>query len=151
MRGFQIVVLTCAIATSLLAANGPFAGTWKLNAGKSKFATGTAMTDATVTFEMVGDQWKRVATGTDPDGKQFNENSTIAWDGKDHAIDEPGMTVAVNTLNDRAIRFILKHEGKVVVSGRLVVSKDGKTMTAYEKGEDMKGRKLDNVEVFDKQ
>jgi hypothetical protein len=42
-------------------------------------------------------------------------------------------------------------DGKVVSSGHAEVSKDGKTMTATFKGEDPKGRKFNNVEVFDKQ
>jgi hypothetical protein len=61
------------------------------------------------------------------------------------------MTVAVNVLNDNAIKFMVKHEGKFVIGGRLVISKDGKTMTAYAKGSDPQGRKVDNVEVFEKQ
>jgi hypothetical protein len=32
-----------------------------------------------------------------------------------------------------------------------LVSKDGKTMTGTAKGEDQKGRKIDNVEVYEKQ
>jgi hypothetical protein len=42
-------------------------------------------------------------------------------------------------------------EGKVVSTGKLVVSPDAKTMTGTAKGEDQKGRKFDNTEVFDKQ
>jgi hypothetical protein len=45
----------------------------------------------------------------------------------------------------------VKREGKVIDSIRAVVSKDGKTMTSYEKGEDPKGRQIDNTDVFEKQ
>lgn len=49
-------------------------------------------------------------------------------------------------------RFVtVRADGKVVSSGGLVVSKDGKTMTGTAKGEDQKGRKIDNVEVYEKQ
>ena len=150
MHGFKLLTAFCVFSTVVLAANDAFVGTWKLNPAKSKFSQGTAYKDATVTFEAVGDQWKRTATGTDADGKPINENSTVAWDGKDHPIEE-GMTVAVNVLNDNAIKFMIKHEGKFVIGGRLVISKDGKTMTAYAKGSDPQGRKVDNVEVFEKQ
>jgi hypothetical protein len=101
MRGRQLLTALCVFSAALVGAGNPIAGTWKLNPEKSKSAPGTAIKEMTVTFEPVGDQWKRVATGTGSDGKAFNQNSTIAWDGKDHAIDEPGMTVAVTQVDDR--------------------------------------------------
>jgi len=151
MRGFQFLSALCVFSISMVAAESPFVGTWKLNTSKSKSAPGTAVKEMTVTFEAVGDQMKRVATGTDPDGQPINQNSTIAWDGKDHPIDAPGITVAVNKVNDRTLNVTLKQEGKVIDSIRAAISKDGKTMTSYEKGQDPKGRKLDNKDVFEKQ
>ncbi len=151
MQGFRLLTAVCAVSMSLIAANNPFIGTWKLDASKSQFAPGTETKDLTMTFEAVGDQVKRVATGTDPDGKPINENSTIRWDGKDHSIDQPGMTVAVSSVNDRTIRFTVKQQGNVVLSGRAAVSENGNTMTASEKGEDPKGRAVDNRYVFEKQ
>jgi len=150
MRGCQLLTALFVFSAALVAADSPFAGTWKLNTAKSKSAPGTAIKEMTVTFEPVRDQWKRVATGTDSDGKALNQNSTIAWDGKDHAIDEPGTTVAVTQVNDRTLNVTVKHEGAVVDSVHVVISKNGKTMTVSEKGQDPKGRKLDNVEVFEK-
>ena len=104
-----------------------------------------------MTFQAVGDQWKRTATGIDADGKPVDENSTIAWDGKDHAIDQPGIMVAVTQVNDRTLNVKVKREGTVVNSVHVVVSDDGKTLTAREKGQDPKGRMLDNTGVFERQ
>jgi hypothetical protein len=59
--------------------------------------------------------------------------------------------VAVKSVNDRTLNVTAKVNGKVVSSGRAVVSRDGKTMTSSFKGEDAKGRKFDNVEVFERQ
>jgi hypothetical protein len=151
MRGLPLLTALCVFSTALVAADNAFVGTWKLDPAKSKFAPGTALKDMTVTFEAVGDQMKRVASGTDPDGQPINQNSTIAWDGKDHPIDTPETTVAVNQVNDRTLNVTIKRGGKVVDSVRAVVAKNGKTMTSTEKGEDPKGRKLDNVYVFEKQ
>jgi hypothetical protein len=151
MRGCQLLTAVCLFSAALVAADNPFAGTWKLNTSESKSAPGTALKELTVTFEPVGDQWKRVATGIDADGKPINQNSTIAWDGKDHPIDEPGITVAVTQVNDRTLNARVKREGAVIDSIHAVISKNGKTMTVSEKGQDQNGRKLDNVEVFEKQ
>jgi hypothetical protein len=151
MRGFRIVVCLSLISVALSAADSPFAGTWKLNTAKSKSVPGTEVKELTMSFQAMGDQWKRVATGIDADGKPVDENSTIAWDGKDHPIDQPGITVAVNQVNDRTLNVKVKREGEVVNSVHVVVSDDGKTLTAHEKGQDPKGRKLDNIGVFEKQ
>jgi len=151
MRVFHALCAFCVVSTALLAAESPFVGTWKLNTGKSRSTPGTAVKEMTVTFEAVGNESKRGPTGTDGDGQPINQDSTIAWDGRDHAIDAPGMTVAVKQVNDRTLSVTVKQEGKVVDSVRAVVSKDGKTMTSYEKGQDPKGRKLDNTDVFEKQ
>jgi hypothetical protein len=151
MRGCQLLTVLCLFSVLLVAADSPFAGTWKLNTSKSKSAPGTAIKEMTMTLEPAGDQWKRVATGTDSDGKTFNQNSTIPWDGKDHAVDEPGITVAVSQVNDRTLNVTVKREGTIVGSDHVVVSKNGKTLTSTEKGQDPKGRKLDNIEVFEKQ
>jgi hypothetical protein len=84
-----------------------------------------------------------------------NVSSTIPCDGKDHKVDSPDgppVTVAVKSVNDRTMDVKVKSaEGKILTSGKAVVSRDGKTMTSSFKGEDRKGRKFDNVEVFDKQ
>jgi hypothetical protein len=154
MRAFQLLTALCVFSLSMVAADNPFVGTWKLNTEKSKFAPGTAYKEMNVTFEAAGDQMKRTVTGVDPDGEQVNTSSLIPWDGNFHKIDAPdgpAISVAVKKLNDRTLNVKVKQEEKVVDIIRAAVSKDGKTMTVTEKGEDPKGRKLDNVEVFEKQ
>jgi hypothetical protein len=151
MSRLRCLIAICVFATALLAADNPFVGTWKLNLAKSKFAPGTQPKEVTVVFEAAGDQIKRVVTGVDEDGQPINENDTIAWDGQDHGINQPGLTVAVTKISDRAVKFALKREGKVLASGRATVSKDGKSIISTEKGEDLKGRKLDSVETLEKQ
>ena len=151
MRGLRFVGVTLILCGASFAANTAFMGTWKLNKEKSTFSPGTEPKELTVTFEAVGDKVKRVASGIDADGKPINENSTIAWDGTDQKVDEPGITVAVKPVDDQTVDYTVKSDGKVIVTGHVVASSDGKTVTAKEQGVDEKGRKLDNTEVFDKQ
>ena len=142
MRGLRRLIATCVFSTALFAANSPYAGTWKLNTAKSKFAPGTGMKEAAVTFEAVGDQMKRTVAGVDSDGQQMNESSTIAWDGKDHKIADEGgaaITAAVNKVNDRTLHVIVKNNGKLMETVHAVVSSDGKKMTATVKGQDCQG------------
>ena len=138
-----------AFSVTLVAAENPFVGTWKLNNAKSKFAPDTETKEMKVVFEESGGQVKRVATGIDSDGEPVAETSVVAWDGKDHTIPGPGMTVAV-VRSGRTLNVTLKREGKVVENAKLTVSKSGKTMTVIEKGVDQKQRALDNTEIFEK-
>ena len=153
MRALHLLPAFCVFSAILTAADNPFVGTWKLNTAKSKGTAGTMFKEQTVIFETDGNDIKRTLTGVDPDGQKINTSATIPWDGKEHKVDGPmgPAMVAVKSINDHAVNVTVKVNGKVVASGRSVVSKDGKTMTASFKGEDPKGRKIDNVEVFDKQ
>jgi hypothetical protein len=154
MRGLQLLIAIGVFSTALVAADSPFLGTWKLNPAKSKATPGTALKEMTVKFEKDGEHIKRTATGVDSDGNPVSQMATMPWDGKEHKIDNPAgptITVAVKPKNDHSLDVTIRADGKVVSSGGLVVSKDGKTMTGTAKGEDQKGRKIDNVEVYEKQ
>jgi hypothetical protein len=67
----------------------------------------------------------------------------MAFDGKDHTVDEPGMTIAVAQVDDYTLNVTVKKYGRVVDSDHTVVSKDGKRMTV--------SKDNDTVLVFEKQ
>jgi hypothetical protein len=158
MRIQRYAAAVCLFATGLVAAGNPFLGTWKFNSAKSKFRAGQAPKDLVVTFEADGDKVRRIAKGTDAEGKPIMQGGpagdSIPWDGKDQAIDVPEgpkMTVAVKRLNDHTNSVTVKRDGKVVMTIRSVVSKDGRTMTNTAKGQDEKGQPFEAVEVMDRQ
>ncbi len=154
MRALYYVAAVCVFSVALVAADNPFIGTWKLNTEKSKGTPETMSKEENVVFAADGKKVKRIVTGIDADGKPINMSASIPWDGKEHKVENPNgapVMVAVKNVNDRTINVKVKANGKLVSSGQVAVSNDGKTMTASFKGEDPKGRKLDNVEVFDKQ
>src|SRR4051812_14030653 len=153
MRGLDLIALSCVFSVGLVAADNAFLGTWKLNVAKSKGTPGTMSKEETVVFAADGNGVKRTATGVDADGQKIDMSATIPWDGKEHKVDGPTgpAMVAVKSINDQTLNVTVKVNDKVVSTGRVVVSKEGKTMTASFKGEDPKGRKFDNTEVFEKQ
>jgi hypothetical protein len=155
MRRLNLIAAFCVCSVALVAADNPFLGTWKLNPAKSKGTPGTLDKEATVTFAADGDGIKRTVTGVDGDGQKLDMSATIPWDGMEHKVDGPNgappAMVAVKTVNANTLNVTVKVNDKVVASGRTVVSKDGKKMTAAFKGEDPKGRKFDNVEVYERQ
>ena len=154
MPGLKSLTAICVFSAALFAADNPFLGTWKMNVAKSKGTPGTLAKEATVKFEAVGDEIKRTVTGTDGDGQPMKMEGTLSWDGKEHKVDNPdgsSVMVAVKKVNDHTLDVTVNQNGKLLQTVKAVVSKDGKTMTATVKGEDPKGRKLDNVEVLEKQ
>jgi hypothetical protein len=153
MRGFGYIAAFCFFSVVLVAADNPFFGTWKLNPAKSKGTPGTMSKEEMVVFESDGGGVKRIVTGVDADGQKINLSATVPWDGKEHKVDGPmgPAMVAVKPSNDHTLKVTMNVNGKVVLSGRAVVSKNGKTMTTTFKGEDPKGRKIDNVGVYEKQ
>ena len=151
MRG--LLAAFCLFSVALVAADNPFLGTWKLNTAKSKGTPGTMEKEATQVFETDGNGIKRTLTGIDADGKPIKMSSTIPWDGMEHKVDGPTgpAMVAVKKINDHTVNVTVKVNGKIVVSGKSVVSKDGKTITEMFKGENLAGKKFDNVTIYEKQ
>jgi len=150
----HLVTAFCVFSVVLTAADNPFLGTWKLNTAKSKGTPDTMEKESTVVFASDGNGIKRTVTGIDSDGKPIHLSATIPWDGMEHKVNGPDgapAMVAVKTVNPNTLDVTVKVNGKVVSSGKVVVAKNGKTMTSTFKGEDPKGRKIDNVEVYEKQ
>jgi len=146
------------ISTALVAADNPFLGTWKLNTSKSKASPTPVAQSMTVKFESDGEKVRRTVTGVDGEGKPIMqggpEGTSIAWDGKDHAVQVPNgppMTIAVKRVSDHRNDVTVKQNGKVTVTVRSVVSKDGRTMTNTVDGVTEKGEKFHEVEVLEKQ
>jgi hypothetical protein len=154
MRFAYTALTLCLLSSALVAADNPFLGTWKLNTEKSTYSPGPGPKEATVTFEQDGDNIRRVLTGTNADGSPLKEDSSIAWDGKDHLVTkppDPPIMVAVTQMNDHTLHVIVKQGGKVTDTIHAVASKDGKTVTATDDGVNDKGVKMHNVEVLEKQ
>lgn len=127
-------------------------GTWKLNEAKSKMAPG-APKNNTVVYAASGDSIKVTVDGTDADGKPAHNEWTGKFDGKDYPItgDPTADMRSYKQVDDRTLELTNKKNGKVTVTGKVVVSADGKTRTVTTSGTNAKGEKVENVGVYDKQ
>ena len=132
--------------------DSPQMGSWKLNEAKSKFAPG-ATKNTTVVYEAAGDSIKVTVDGTDASGNAVHSEWTGKFDGNDYpATGDPTSDMrAYKEVNDHTLEFTGKKAGKVILTGRIVVSADGKTRTVTTKATDSKGMKMENVAVYDKQ
>ena len=127
-------------------------GTWKLNEAKSKFAAGAAK-NHTVVYEAVGDQIKVTVDGTDGAGNAIHNEWTGKFDGKDYALvgDPTADTRSYRKQGARTLLMTVKKAGKVTISGRIVVTANGKSRTVTTTGTDAKGKRFKTIAVYDKE
>jgi hypothetical protein len=90
---------------------------------------------------------------TDGDGKPAHNEWTGKFDGKDYPVtgDSSADTRSYKKVNDHTLEFTNKKGDKVTITGRGVVSADGKTRTVTISGTDSKGKKFTSTAVYDKQ
>lgn len=146
-----LALMLCLFGAAICLAD-PQMGTWKLNEAKSKFAPGVPKNN-TVVYEAVGDNVKITVDGTDKDGNATHNEWTGKFDGKDYPVTgDPNMDArSYKKVNDRTLEMTAKKDGKVTVSGRIVVSADAKTRTVTVGGTDADGKKFQSKVVYDKQ
>jgi hypothetical protein len=152
MRTIGLALTLCFFGAALCFADDPQIGTWKLNEGKSKFAP-AATKNNTVVYEAAGDKVKITVDGTDKDGKTTHNEWTGKFDGKDYPVTgDPNSDMRSYTkVDDRTLKMIVKKDGKVSATGRIVVSADGKSRTVTTRGTDAEGKNVKNEAVYDKQ
>ncbi len=130
-------VLTLAAA----ATPDPAMGSWELNVAKSKFTSGPALKSQSRTYSQSGDSITLVMKSVGTDGKEATMQTTYKLDGKDYPVTgAPGWdTLAGKQVDSHTAEFTLKKGGKVVGKTSRTVSKDGKTLTATQNTDSMKG------------
>jgi hypothetical protein len=151
IAAMTVCVLFLAVAAW---AADPHVGTWKLNLAKSKYdPPSSAPRSATMTFTAQDNGVKCVSDGVEADGKSYHAEFAPKYDGKDYAYTgSPSVdTISYTKIDGNTVDWVCKKGGKVVGSGRSVVSKDGKTRTVTAKEKDDKGRDISRTSVFEKQ
>ena len=153
LKAFLITLALCFAATAVvMAKTNPHMGTWKLNDAKSKIAAGSNK-NHTVVYEAAGDDTKVTVDGADGDGNATHNEWTGKFDGKCYAV--TGSPTAdqrcYKVVNSRTMTFSEKMGGKANVTGRIVVSANGKMRTVTTSGSDAKGKRFRSVAVYDKE
>lgn len=145
-------LMLCFIAASTTVAQDVNMGTWKLNEAKSKIAAG-APKNHTVTYEAAGDNIKVVVDGTDAAGAATHNEWTGKFDGKEYPVtgDPSSDMRSYRKIGARTLALTIKKEGKVTVTGRVVVTANGKSRTVTTNGTNAEGKKFRSVAVYDKQ
>jgi len=131
--------------------DNPNMGTWKLNEAKSKFA-GKAR-NHTVVYEASGDQTKVTVDGVDESGNAVHNEWTGKFDGKEYPVtgDANADVRSYRKINKNTLSLTGKKGGKTTLTGRIVISRGGKSRTVTTTTTNAQGKKVRNVAVYDKQ
>jgi hypothetical protein len=144
------VALSFAAAAACFAAN-PHIGTWKLNEAKSKMPAGMGK-NTTVSYAEQKDKIQVTVDGVGKDGKPTHSVWVGKFDGKAYPVkgNLPYNSVAYKMVNDRTNDITTMKDGKLVWSGRITVSADGKSRTVTINGAGADGKKFSGKAVYDK-
>ena len=151
----KVIVFTLAVffaGVVVCSADDPNMGTWKLNEAKSKFGPG-ATKNNTVVYEASGDQIKVTVDGTDSTGAATHNEWTGKFNGRYYKVtgDPTSDMRSYRRINSRTLALTAKKGGKVTLTGRIVVSRNGKHRTVTTTGRNAKGKWVTNTTVYDKQ
>jgi hypothetical protein len=154
MKG-RVILLTLAalfVGVTVCSAANPHMGTWKLNEAKSKFRPG-ATKNNTVVYEDAGDSVKVTVDGVDGDGNPIHSEWTGKFDGKFYPVtgDPTSDMRSYRKINNHTLALTNKKGSKVTLTGRIIVSANGRTRTVTTTGTDSKGKRFSNRAVYDKQ
>ena len=150
-----VILLTLAVlfvGVTVGLADSPQMGTWKLNEAKSKFKPGAAK-NHTVVYEPAGDSVKVTVDGVDGAGSPTHNEWTGKFDGKFYPVsaDPTSDMRSYRKLNNHTLAITGTKGGKVTLTGRIVVSANGKTRTVTTTTTDAKGKRTSSRAVYDKQ
>ena len=146
----SLTVLVAAI--TVCSASDVNMGTWKLNEAKSKISPGAGK-NTTVVIAAAGDNVKVTVDGIGADGKPTHNEWIGKFDGKDYPLtgDPASDTRAYKPVNDHTLALSEKKDGKPTITGRIVISPDGKNRTVNATGTDANGKKISISYVYDRQ
>ena len=150
-----VSLLTLAVlfvGVTVCLADSPQMGTWKLNEAKSRIGPG-APKNNTVVYEAAGDSVKVTVDGVDGAGNAIHSEWTGKFDGKFYPVtgDPTSDMRSYRKINNHTLALSGKKGGKVTLTGRIVVSANGKTRTVTTTGTNSKGKRVTTRAVYDKQ
>jgi len=145
----------CAVVlmSSVALAAEAWLGTWKLDATKSKFTPGPGPKSLTLKFEATPAGIKLTSDGVDADGKATHGEYVSKFDGTDVPWkgNPDADMAAAKKIDDNSYENTWKKGGKATITAKVVVSKDGKTLTVTQTGTNSKGQAVNITAVYNKQ
>jgi len=151
--GALVVCAVMVFSSSVVLAADNWLGTWKLNVGRSKYSPGPAPKSLTLKYEASQGGTTLTTDGVNAADKATHMTYTSKFDGKDVPWEgNPDADMASpKRIDANSYENTWKKGGKVTVNAKVVVSKDGKTLTVSQTGKNAKGETVKTTSVFERQ
>lgn len=153
MLGFAAVLLTLPYQ-SVGRQQEPWFGTWKLNPSRSTYRYDSPYKRVTSRIEPWEDGLKVTYDMVGTRGGVTHMEWTGKLDGKDYpvqGVDAYVLTNAYRRIDDRSYEIVVRKEGAVVATSRVVVSPDGKTLRVATEERGAGGQTVNTTAVYEKQ
>lgn len=127
-------------------------GTWKLTERKSEFSPG-APKNRTVVYEAQGDKVKITVDSVSSNGRATHYTWVGRFDAANYPVagDPNSDFRSYTVIDERILGFNVTKGRKIIDSGRIVVSADGKSRTVTMSGTEANRHKFSSSEVYEKQ
>ena len=132
----------------------PIVGTWKLDVAKSTYKPGPAPKSTTIVVKPAGKSVEVAIDAVNADGSPLKWGFTSLRDGKEEAkvTGNPMFdTVTASRESANAGTNLYKKGGKLVMTTKVAIAADGKSMTVTSTGTDAKGQAVNNVAHYTRQ
>jgi hypothetical protein len=151
--GALVVCAVMVFSSSVVLAADNWLGTWKLNVEKSKYSPGPAPKSLTLKYQASQGVTTLTSDGVDAEGKATHGTYSSKFDGKEVSWEgnPDADTSSPKKIDDNSFANVWKKGGKVTVTTKIVVSKDGKILTVSYTGKNAKGEAVNITSVFEKQ
>jgi hypothetical protein len=152
---FAIAVVTLvAAATATMQTPDPIMGTWRLDLAKSTYKPGPAPKSTVIVVEPAGTGIKVAVDSVNADGSPLKWGFSSPRDGKTETpVTGNPLFDAVTTTRESATAGtnVYKKGGKVVMTTKVALTADNKSMVVTTTGTDPKGQAVHNVGTFNRQ
>jgi hypothetical protein len=150
-----LAIVTVLPQIGFAQSNPFFVGAWQLNLAKSKYSPGPPPKSQTLNSQAEGQGLKVTVTGINAEGNPISNTFPVVFDGMPHPwgnSNNPNFDASAEARVDAYTVIVSRTKaGKFVGTETVVLSPDGKTLTATTILLDANGRKINNILVYDKQ
>lgn len=131
----------------------PFAGTWMLNAQKSRYPRGACPKRMVIVMETAGEGVRYRSETSYANGSSTRAEYIADYSGKEAIVmGSAGLLLPVSLKRPDANTVVARYSRglQVVATSRRVVSKDGRTMTITTISPDKSGKNVTSIGVYEK-
>ena len=152
--GVTLGALAFGVVSMAAQANDPIVGTWRLDVAKSTYKPGPAPKSTTIVVTPEGKGIKVAVDVVNADGSPLKWGFATLRDGKEEApVTGNAMvdTVTATLDSPTAGTNVYKKAGKVVMTTKVAIAADGKSMTVTTTGTNPQGQAVNNLAHFVRQ